>query len=476
MIRSRAPEILPGQVPTPLTDVPLPPVDPERLAPIVGRERVDLLAAAAEEARRTLAGRAFVNVNSTAAGGGVAEMLYPLLGYARAYGIDARWLVIGGDPAFFAVTKRIHNGLYGGPGDGGELGPAERRAYERPLADAGAALADAVRPDDLVLLHDPQTLGLVPRLRGRVARIVWRCHVGLEAPNEWAERAWAFLDPYLEGVDAFVFSREAFVPASLRGRRIEIVPPSIDPFTPKNEELPPEAVAAVLGATGLVAVEGAGAPPAPVERVELVGDGAPPPEAPLVVQVSRWDRMKDMGGVLRAFAGHVDPALGAHLVLAGPAVDGVSDDPEGAGILAEAVAAREALEPEARARVHLACIGMGDLAANARVVNALQRHAAVVVQKSLAEGFGLTVAEAMWKSRPVVASAVGGIVDQVEDGVHGLLVPPADLAAAGAAMEALLADPGRARRLGQNGRRRVVERFLADRHLLQYAELVSGLV
>lgn len=464
-------------VPGHLREVALPPVDPERLAPIIGRERLDRLGERAASARQTLAGRSVVNVNSTAAGGGVAEMLYPLLGYARAYGIDARWLVIGGEPGFFEVTKRIHNGLYGGDGDGGALGEAERAAYERPLAAAASALAEAVAPADVLVLHDPQTAGLIPRLRGRVGTIVWRCHVGYDGTSPWVERSWAFLEPYLAGVDAVVFSRRSFVPAFLAGARVAVVPPSIDPFTAKNEDLPDDLVRRILAATGLVAGDGALPEGLPLERVALVRDGAAPAARdPLVVQVSRWDRMKDMVGVMRAFAEGVELALGAHLVLAGPAVAGVADDPEGEDVLAESVAAREALPAALRARVHLACIGMGDLDGNARVVNALQRHAAVVVQKSLAEGFGLTVAEAMWKSRPVVASAVGGIVDQVEDGVQGLLVAPTDLAGAGAAMQELLADAGRRRRLGENGRRRVVDRFLADRHLAQYADLLTALL
>ena len=295
----------------------------------------------------------------------------------------------------------------------------------------------------------------------------------------WADRAWSFLRPYLEQADAVVFSRRAFAPDWVDHRRLAVVPPSIDPFTPKNQELPGDIVRAILARSSIVAADGARPLPVElsVEQVELTQDGVVPDAlAPLVVQISRWDRMKDMTGVMRAFAEYVDPALGAHLILAGPSVDGVSDDPEEAQVLAEVQGQWALLAPAQRARVHLACIGMRDLAANARVVNALQSHAAVVVQKSLAEGFGLTVAEALWKRRPVVASAVGGIVDQVADGEEGLLVEPLDLAAAGAAIETLLADDGLRRRMGERGRARVVEQFLADRHLEQYAELLVRLL
>jgi trehalose synthase len=186
--------------------------------------------------------------------------------------------------------------------------------------------------------------------------------------------------------------------------------------------------------------------------------------------------MKDMVGVLEAFARHVRVDA-AHLVLAGPAVSGVADDPEEEEVWRETVAAREALPREQRARVHLVAIPMDDLTENALVVNALQRHAAVVVQKSLAEGFGLTVAEAMWKTRPVVASAVGGIVDQVVHEETGLLVEdPYDLEEFGRAVERLLRDSAEAERLAVNARRHVEQHFLGDRHLLQYAALLTELV
>jgi trehalose synthase len=197
-------------------------------------------------------------------------------------------------------------------------------------------------------------------------------------------------------------------------------------------------------------------------------------DAPLVIQASRWDWMKDMAGVMEGFAEHVDPALGAHLVLAGPAVTGVADDPEAAQVYDDCVERWRALPHGIRGRVHLACVAMSDPDEAAAIVNSLQRHASVVVQKSIAEGFGLTVAEAMWKSRPIVASAVGGIQDQIEHGQHGLLIDdPHDLEAFGAAIERLLTDPKDAARLGNNARARATEEFLGDRHLEQYGRLFT---
>jgi trehalose synthase len=201
-------------------------------------------------------------------------------------------------------------------------------------------------------------------------------------------------------------------------------------------------------------------------------------DARLVVQVSRWDRLKDMAGVMTGFADHVDtmPA-DVHLLLVGPDVAAVSDDPEGAGVLAECLAQWQTLPAATRARVHLVGVPMDDVDENAHIVNAVQHYAAVVVQKSIVEGFGLTVTEAMWKSRPVIASAVGGIQDQIVDGQHGLLLrDPRDLDAFAGALRRVLLDPELARRLGQSAAARVQDQFLGDRHLIQYIDLFSRLL
>ncbi len=463
-------------------------IDAARLEPLIGMERLSRFEQAAEAARETLAGSSVLNVNSTRAGGGVAEMLQTLLSYARGAGIDARWLAIEGDPAFFAITKRIHNGLYGSPGDGGDLGAAERRHYERVLRANGDELRAVMRADDVVVLHDPQPAGLVTVAKHADARVVWRCHVGLDRPNEWSERAWEFLRPYLAEADAIVASRATFGPPWLDPADVHVIRPSIDPFSAKNEPLSIRNARLTLSYVGLLdgTIETApavpftrrdGSPGRINRRVDIVQTGPPPPvDVPLVVQVSRWDRMKDMPGVMRGFVEHVDPSLGAHLLLCGPTVTGVADDPEGAGVLDECLGRWRDLPHAARSRVHLACIPMADPDENASIVNAIQRHASVVVQKSLAEGFGLTVAEAMWKRKPVVASAVGGIVDQIEDGTHGLLVDdPTDLRAFGAAVESLLRDRTAAARLAENAHLRVTDEFLGDRHLEQYGRLFEQL-
>jgi trehalose synthase len=340
-----------------------------------------------------------------------------------------------------------------------------------------------VREGDVVILHDPQTAGMVDAMRGAGAAVIWRCHVGLDHPNELAREAWAFLLGYVLDAHAYVFSRESFAWQGLARDRVVVIPPSIDAFAPKNEELDPETVRAVLRAAGLVRD---GGEPGPVTferqdgsrgRVErqarLVEDRPLSAHTPVVLQVSRWDALKDPLGVIRGFAEHVPAATGAHLVYAGPAVEAVADDPEGERMLREALALTEQLPDEPRSRMHLATLPMEDPEENAMMVNALQRHARVIVQKSLAEGFGLTVAEAMWKARPVVASRIGGIQDQIVHGDSGVLLDdPHDLVAFGAAVTGVLAHPGEAQRMGECARERVRERFLSARSLLDYLSVV----
>jgi trehalose synthase len=460
-------------------------IDATRLEPLIGAERMAQYMAEAAAARTLLTGRSVVNVNSTAAGGGVAELLQSLLAYARGAGVDARWLVIDGDPEFFAITKRIHNWIYGTPGDSGPLGKTERRHYEQVAERNARELLATVRPGDIVLVHDPQPAGLGPALKRAGITVVWRCHIGSDVANEWTERGWAFLEPYLADVDAIVVSRTSFAPPWADPARVHAIPPSIDPFSAKNQPMDAEQVREALIYVGVLAGEADGprvaftrrdGSPGRIDRhADVLQTGPPPPpDAPLVVQVSRWDYLKDMTGVMTAFAEHVDPTLGAHLLLAGPVVTGVADDPEGGAVLRACIDLWRQLPHAARSRVHLACMPMADPDEQAAIVNALQRHATVVVQKSLAEGFGLTVSEAMWKERPVVASAVGGIVDQIRDGEDGvLLAHPHDLVACGAAIERLLRDPLEAARLASSARARVTAEFLGDRHLERYAQLFA---
>jgi trehalose synthase len=471
----------------PFREVRIRPVNPAQLAPVIGAARMHELAETIRGASVALGSRTVVNVNSTAVGGGVAELLETLLGYARGGGVATRWFVVEGDAAFFDVTKRIHNGLYGSSGDGGQLGAAEADIYERTLRANAREIDARVRPGDVVILHDPQTAGLAPAFRRLGATIVWRCHVGSDQSNEWTERSWGFLRPYLEDVNAYVFSRRRFAPEWAEAGRLHVILPSITPFSTKNMHLTGAQVRGMLIAAGLIVGAGrattaefrraSGRRGVVRHRAAVVREGEPPrPGAPLVVQISRWDRMKDMAGVMAGFAAAFDPSLGAHLILAGPKADGVEDDPEAAQVFAECQGQWEALPAAVRRHVHLANLPTADHDENAAITNALQRHASVVCQKSLAEGFGLTVTEAMWKGRAVVASAVGGIVDQIRGPQYGILIDdPTDLTEFAAAVNGLLREPSEARRLGANARRFATRHMLTDRHLQRYAELIQAL-
>jgi trehalose synthase len=287
-------------------------------------------------------------------------------------------------------------------------------------------------------------------------------------------------------VPVAVFSREAYAPPWLKGKRTVVLPPNIDPFSAKNQMLDDATIRSILAQVGLV--EG---PPGPADSVFVRDDGSrgrvdhkaevlslgplPSWDTPLVVQVSRWDKMKDPLGVLRGFTELVGPEVpeGAHLVLAGPTVRSVADDPESDAVFTELERTWRALPDSLRRSVHLALLPMQDVEENAAIVNALQRHSAVIVQKSLQEGFGLTVTEALWKRRPVIASAVGGIEDQIRNRVDGLLVrDPTNLDEFANAVELVLCDKALAQQLGDAGYDRVKKDYLSITALVRWAELI----
>ena len=434
-----------------------------------------------------LAGRSLWSINSSAIGGGVAEMLRTLMPYTRAGGVDAHWLIVRGGADFFGVTKRIHNFLHGHLGDSGPLGQAERDTYEHALESAGWALRDVIRPGDVVVLHDPQTVGLVCELKRLGATVIWRCHIGTNEPGGLSDVAWDFLWRYVEESDVAVFSRRASVPSRLPRQSVRLIAPSIDPCSVKNADMPLELAAAILEHTGLVAGRGEvseapafhrtdGSPLRVRHRCDVLRTGPAPRlgRDQLVVHVCRWDRIKDPIGVMRGFVEHTLPHVQAHLILAGSTVHAITDDPEEPEALDEVQAAWRALGHQQRARVSVACLPMHDVEENAAIVNALQRHADVIVKKSLEEGFGLGVTEALWKRRPVVASDVGGHRDQIRDQHSGLLVDPADECSFGNAIAELLANPGRASALGDAGHEIVKQLYLDTRQLAEWDELLAA--
>ncbi|AKF05899.1 glycosyltransferase [Sandaracinus amylolyticus] len=474
-----------------ISDVEIGAVSLDRFVPVLGPERVATTLGIAASVREKLHGGAVWNVNSTAVGGGVAEMLPPLLAYARGMQIDARWVVIHGEHDFFVLTKRVHHALHGSVGEGGPPHEVDRALYEATCTANASELALRLGPGDVVILHDPQTAGMAPHLIDRGARVIWRCHIGADVRTPEVDQGWAFLRPYLERVPVLVFSRREYVPRDLDGPRVRIIQPSIDAFSPKNEDMDVDVVRAILAHVGVLSgpCPDRASPvytrrdgsPARVERVaDIVRAGpAPDVDVPLVVQVSRWDPLKDMHGVMCGFAKLIASgrAGDSALVLAGPNVHAVADDPEGPRVYHDVLDGWYKLPPSARARITLAMLPTADVDENAAIVNALQRHGEIVVQKSLHEGFGLTVTEAMWKSRTVIATRTGGIQDQIVQGESGIMIDDAlDLDAFANALAGLVSDPDRRRRMGAAARARATEHFLGIRHLLDYAAVIDEML
>jgi trehalose synthase len=387
-------------------------VDPERI------RRIRSVASDLDDVR-------VLHVNSTAVGGGVAELLSSLVPLFTDVGLETDWYVMDADERFFEATKSLHNGLQGREGT---LTEAMRATYRSTVERNARSIPDDY---DVVVLHDPQPLGMIEHLADRLpdARFVWRCHLDLTAPTpSYLE----FVGSYVRQVDHVVFSREAYgrsigacVPAST------VIHPSIDPLAEKNRSLSRAESTA--------------------ERDRLAGFGLDV-DAPLIAQVSRFDPWKGQFGLVEAYRRVTDAVPNAQLVLAGGTAD---DDPKGAEVY-NWLRAETADDPG----VHL----LTDLPD--ATVNHLQRRADVVVQGSLREGFGLVVSEALWKRTPVVGSNVGGIPLQIDDGENGYLVAPDDAEAVAERTIRLLADDALRSRLGWRGRSTVRERFLLPRQLL----------
>jgi trehalose synthase len=446
---------------------------------------IERVRVAEQQAGELLGGRTVWVVNSTASGGGVAQLLRTLLPYWKGAGIDVRWVVLHGSGEFFGVTKRFHNQLQGQPGDGGVLGIEELTTLDRAALYHARAMASLVAPGDVVVLNDPQTAAMSEPLQRAGATVIWSCHIGIDHDNEYSWNAWRCLRPRLASVRRFVFSRYTSLPEWLGGAETSILTPGIDPGSTKNLPMPDAAARAILQHLGLAAGVPAATPTYDCtdgSTARLAGrptvldcDGAPHwGRDPVVVSLARWDRIKDPLGILDGFLERALPATGAHLLLAGPDPGQVADDPEAEAVLADVRERWRRLPPRARARVHVACLPLTSPEENAAMVNAIQRLATVVVKKSLQEGFGLGVTEAMWKARPVVASAVGGHLDQVQHRHSGLLADPADVAAFGDAIVELLHEPPRAARLGQAARERVRALFLNDWHFVRWVEVFGS--
>jgi trehalose synthase len=385
----------------------------QALFDVIGPKRERRVCAAAAELVDTLAGRELWHVNSTARGGGVAELLARVLPIYRALGVPVRWAVIGGPEPFFKTTKALGLALYGDDSMLRVLDAAHQRLYaghghllaEELLAWSGSSPA--------VILHDHQTACLAPTLHDHQAGpILWRCHVGADKPNRATSHGWAFIQQFLAHVDGRLFSIPGHVPAPVPGIRDFILPPVIDPAAPKHRDLGEQREALWAELTA-----------AQQDGSDQLVRSTPGFSwcRPLSVQISRWDRLKDMHGVLGDFA---RSCPSGSLILAGPDPSSIGDDPDQPQWFHHAHVAWTHLTERLQHRIALVRLPMTDEKHNALLVNTLQRSADVVIQKSLAEGFGLTVTEAMWKGKPVVASGVGGLRAQIDDGATGLLAPP----------------------------------------------------
>jgi trehalose synthase len=374
-----------------------------------------------------LSGKVIQNINSTFSGGGVAEILSRMIPLLGQLGVDARWDVIEGSEQFFQVTKKFHNALHG------------RR--ERITKEDLALFQETTRSNikrlplegDIIFVHDPQPVGLITKKQKLSNKWVWRCHIDLSHPNK---KVWDFLKPFVTKYDATVFSAPAFS-CKLPIRQF-LISPSIDPLSDKNRELDQETIDSVLAKYSV------------------------PQDKPIITQISRFDYLKDPLGVIQAFE-LVRKSVDCCLVFAGGAA---SDDPESDKVLAE-VRQRAGDNPD----IHILPIPPDD--GSDIDINALQRAATIIVQKSHREGFGLTVTEALWKAKPVVASAVGGISLQIENKFSGLLTYETEGTAY--AIRQLLANPDYAHWLGENGREHVRYNFLVTRHLRDYLLLFLAL-
>ncbi len=366
-----------------------------------------------------LSGKRFLHINSTRAGGGVAEILQRMIPILRELGLDARWDVIGGDELFFDITKKFHNALQGRIE---KITPEmQQHHYEVNRVNAGTLDLEA----DAVLIHDPQPLPLVGFRKS--GKWIWRCHIDMSNPSS---EVWDYLRPYCEKYDAAVFSVAKFA----RAMPIDefIITPSIDPLSDKNRDLTEDEIRET------------------VERLQI------PIDRPIILQVSRFDRFKDPIGVIEAYRMAKKYNDGILILAGSPA----TDDPEGETVLNE-VKEYALDDPDIRI---LLLPPFSD-----KDINALQRIATVVLQKSLREGFGLTVSETMWKGKPVIGGATGGIPLQITHGVTGFLVHSVEGAAF--RIRQLLNNPEMAKRMGENAREFVRKNFLMTRQIRDYLSL-----
>lgn len=386
--------------------------------PIVGQSIIDEIRMLAAK----MAGRRVQHINSTAVGGGVAEILNRMVPLLNEVGVNATWDLIKGGQSFYSVTKKFHNALHG------RQEAIDRRDFDIFMETSRENIAKLDTSSDIVFVHDPQPIALVEKKKGN--KWLWRCHIDVSNPNR---KVWDFLMDFIVKYDSAVFSAPAF--SQRLAIRQFLISPSIDPLSDKNKELPQETLDGVL------------------RKYEIVRD------KPIITQISRFDYLKDPLGVIEAYS-QVKRYIDCQLILAGGTA---SDDPEGQKVLDE-VMEKAGSDKD----IHILLLPQNDIE-----VNALQRASDIIIQKSIKEGFGLTVAEALWKAKPVVASSVGGISLQIKHKYSGLLCHSIEGAAF--AIKQLLHSPDYAKKLGANGREHIKNNFLLTRHIKEYILLFLSL-
>ncbi len=439
-------------------------------------------------------------INSTPQGGGVAEMLPTMITLLRDLGCKVEWVVIESDePRFFDLTKRIHNLIHGEGTPGFDR--SDRELFEAVNRRNAESLKAKIRPGDLVIVHDPQPMPLAAILKDEVdVFAVWRCHIGLDQETPATRSAWEFLDPYVDAYEHAVFSAPDYIPPSFVGRAT-IIRPGIDPLSPKNRQLGLHKTAGVLSNAGLAVAPGPlVTPPYQWQAERLSPDGRFGPATargdfglftrPIVTQISRWDRLKGFEPLLRAFAHYkrmlaegtwsADPVHRVRqqlvrLVLAGPDPASIQDDPEGRNVLDSLTALYAELDPEIQEDVAILALPMHSANENALMVNAIQRASSIVVQNSLREGFGLTIAEAMWKRVPILSNwQACGPRQQVRDAVDGRMIDdPTAIEDIAAVLDEMLADAEARAAWGRNARRHVHDSFLVFGQLSRWMQLFA---
>ena len=452
----------------------------------------------AKEPIESLKGRTIWMINSTAIGGGVAEMLPSQMRILRELGVSIEWLVIEAKKdAFFDLTKRIHNAIHGS--GNGVFTEDDRKVYEEVNRNNLAKALELINDGDIVVVHDPQPMPLAAMIKKeKNVSIIWRCHIGLEEDTEVTDAVWKFLEPYTSDYDHFVFSLPSYVPKSLKNRT-SIIPPAIDPLSHKNRELQLHKCIGILYQSGILDDHKA----ILYHRYEHLVRKVMPDGSfdvldagqdldliyrPIVTEISRWDRLKGFKELMEAFIKmkldnrkYGDPKSLEYkriemtlLVMGGPDPAFVSDDPEGKEVLQELTETYKKVDSSMQNDIAILLLPLDNPKQNALIVNALQRTSSIIVQNSIQEGFGLTATEAMWKRKPVLVSNAAGLKFQVVHNKTGQINPdPTDIESLSKTLAYMLNHPKERDKWGFNGQLRVIQNFTLFSQLLSWLETLS---